>query len=35
MIAEAALAYNTHDQKTGCRKENEILLAGESSQNLD
>ncbi len=33
MITEAALAY-THDQITACRKENEILLARESSQNL-
>ena len=35
MIAEAALAYNTHDQKTESRKENEILLAGEIIQDLD
>ena len=34
MITESALAYNTHDQETGSRKENEMLLARESIQDL-
>ena len=35
MVTEVALAYNTHNQETGSRKENEILLAGEIIQDLD